>query len=166
MRVKRKWIGSSLVVLLAGATLATAAAAQDAKISRVELRRCGLYANELVAGGKDSKSPSGTRRVVGNSRLVRETREIPASVGTAFGCEVLLRGAPRGAMAGFVAVLRLPVGAARESFRGPQSFPIGEGGGYVGYTFRNEANLVEGDWNLEIWVNEKKLAEASFAVTK
>jgi hypothetical protein len=152
MRAKRKWIGCSLVVLLAGAIPVAGAIAQDAKVSGVDLRQCGVYTNEPGA--------------VGDSRLVRETREIPAGIGTAFGCEVVLRGAPRGAMAEFVVVPRLPAGAARESYRGPQSFPVDEGGGYVGYTFRSEENLVAGPWNLEIWVNEKKLAETAFVVTK
>ena len=166
MKAKRSWIGSGLVMLFAVAMPAAGAAAQDAKISSVELRQCGIYKNEQVAREKGAQSASGTSRAVGNSRLVRETREIPARVGTAFGCEVMLHGAPSGAMAGFVAVLRLPAGAARESFRGSQSFPIGEKGGYVGYTFRREANLVSGDWLLEIWVDEKKVAEAAFVVTK
>ena len=142
------------------------AGAQDAKISKVELRQCGIYSNEPGERESDPTSPSGKRRMVGNNRLVQETRQIPAKLGVSFGCQLTLHGSPMGASAEFLAVMRLPPAAQRKELRGSQSYRIGEEGGYVGYTFRSEASIVGGDWKLEIQVGEKKFAEASFTMKK
>jgi H+/gluconate symporter-like permease len=63
------------------------------------------------------------------------------------------------------AVLRLPPGSPREQLAGSQTYAIGAVG-YVGYTFRNPALLVAGPWTLQVWVQEKKLAEKTFTVTR
>jgi hypothetical protein len=152
----------SALLLVAFASLA---AAQAPQVSSVELQRCGLYESREAAREDDPQSPSGKRRIVHDNRLTKETLSVPARPGTKFGCEIVLHGAPEGAQAQFRAVLRLPPGAPRESLAGSQTYPIG-GVGYVGYTFRNPALLVAGPWTLQIWVQEKKLAEKTFSVTR
>jgi hypothetical protein len=156
------WLAGAAALMLGSMD----AGAQDAKISKVELRQCGIYSHELKERESDTASQSGKRRIVGNNRLVQETSQIPARSGVSFGCQITLHGTPKGATAGFVAVMRLPPGAPRETLRGSQSYPIGGEGGYVGYTFRGGENTVAGNWTLEIWVDEKKFASASFTMKK
>jgi len=152
-----------LALLLAA--IAPLAAAQAPAVSKVELQRCGLYESREGAREDDAQSPSGKRRIVHDNRLTKETLHVPAREGTKFGCEIVLHGTPEGAQAQFRAVLRLPPGSPRAQLAGSQSYAIGALG-YVGYTFRNPALLVAGPWTLQVWVQEKKLAEKTFTVTR
>ena len=144
--------------------LAGAAAAQAPVISRVDLQECGVYESKVERREDDAQSASGRRTIVQDNRLVTETSRVPARVGVKFGCLVVLQGTPAGELATFRAVLRLPAGASREQLSGSQSYAIGESG-YVGYTFRNTDSVVRGEWMLQIWVEERKLAEKAFVVT-
>ena len=156
--------GITGTLLLAALLTPSIADAQDANISKVELHQCGIYSNKFEVRQTDAASASGKHRLVGDNRLVQETREIPAKLGVSFGCQIMLRGSPTGARAEFIAVMRLPAGAPREELRGSQSYGIDQEGGYVGYTFRNAATRVGGTWILEIRVGDRKLADASFIV--
>ena len=142
---------------------ACAAAAQAPVISRVDLQQCGIYDSRIERREEDAQSASGKRAIVQDNRLLTETSRIPARVGVKFGCHVVPQGTPAGELATFRAVLRLPAGAPKEQLSGSQSYVIGDGG-YVGYTFRDTDPVLRGEWTLQIWVGERKLAEKTFLV--
>jgi Domain of unknown function (DUF3859) len=148
----------SLPLLFAGAAIA-----QAPVISKVELQQCGVYESKVERREDDAQSASGKRTIVQDNRLVTETSRIPARIGVKFGCHVVLQGSPAGELATFRAVLRLPAGAPKAQLSGSQSYAIGESG-YVGYTFRRPDSVVRGEWMLQIWVEERKLAEKAFVV--
>lgn len=126
-------------------------------ISRVDLHACGIYEGKVQGRESDAKSASGQRTIVQNERLVNETTRIPLRAGLKFGCQVTLQGVPPGDVVEFRAVLRLPRGESS----GSQAYPIGEPG-YVGYTLRPADP--PGEWALEIWIDQRKLAEKRFAI--
>ena len=148
----------SLLLLFTGAAIA-----QTPVISKVELQACGVYEGRIERREDDALSASGKRAIVQDNRLLTETSRIPARVGVKFGCHVVLQGTPAGGLATFRAVLRLPAGAPKEQLSGSQSYMIGDGG-YVGYTFRSTDPVLRGEWTLQIWVDERKLAEKTFIV--
>ena len=128
--------------------------AQAQDISRVELHACGVYENAIQGREDDTQSASGKRTIVQGQRLVNETSRIPARIGVSFGCQVTLQGTPAGEVVNFRAVMLIPRGQAS----GSQAYRIGEPG-YVGYTLRSAER---GPWVLQIWLDERKLAEKTF----
>ena len=129
-------------------------AAHAQTVSKVELHACGVYERRVENQENDAQSASGKRTIVQDQRLVEETSRIPAKAGISFGCQVTLQGTPTGEVAEFQAVMRLP----RGQVSGSQAFRIGEPG-YVGHTLRTAER---GPWVLEIWIDERKLAEKTF----
>jgi len=148
----------TLALLVTGPALG-----QAPVISKVELQACGVYERTVERREDDARSASGKRTIVQDHRLVNETTRIPGRVGLHFGCQVVLQGAPADGLATFRAVLRLPPGARREELSGSQAYNIGEPG-HVGYTFGSGDALAYGEWTLQIWVDERKLAEKTFVV--
>jgi hypothetical protein len=148
----------TLLLVLAGAAIA-----QTPVISKVELQACGVYERGVERREDDARSASGKRTIVQDLRLVNETTRILGRVGLHFGCQVVLQGAPADGLATFRAVLRPPPGARREELSGSQAYTIGEPG-HVGYTFGSGDALAYGEWTLQIWVDERKLAERTFVV--
>jgi len=144
-----------LRILAALVLLAGAANAQV--ISRVDLQACGTYESTVQGRENDAKSASGKRTIVENERLVSETTRITRRVGVKFGCQVILQGVPPGDVVDFRAVLRLPRGESS----GSHAYRIGEPG-YVGYTLRSTDP--SGEWALEIWIDQRKLAEKRFFI--
>jgi len=142
-------------ILAALALLAGAAHAQV--ISRVDLQACGIYESKVQGRENDAKSASGRRTIVQDERLVNETTRVPWRAGLKFGCQVILQGVPPGDVVDFRAVLRLP----RGEISGSQAYAIGEPG-YVGYTLRRGDPT--GEWALEIWIDQRKLAEKRFLI--
>lgn len=139
------------------------APASSPTVSKVELQACGVYERAVERREDDARSASGKRTIVQDHRLVNETTRIPGRVGLHFGCQVVLQGTPADGLATFRAVLRLPPGARRDELSGSQAYNIGELG-HVGYTFGSGDALAYGEWTLQIWVDERKLAEKTFVV--
>jgi hypothetical protein len=138
------------LVLLAGTAHAQV-------ISRVDLQACGIYESTVQGRENDAKSASGKRTIVQDERLVTETTRLPWRAGLKFGCQVLIQGVPPGDVVGFRAILRFQ----RGEISGSQAYPIGEPG-YVGYTLRSGDPT--GEWALEIWIDQRKLAEKRFLI--
>jgi len=143
---------------LSRAPLALAAGAALAQVvSRVDLQACGLYERSVQAREDDARSASGKRTIVQDERLVTETTRVAWRVGAKFGCQVILQGVRPGVVVDFRAILRFPSG----QISGSQAYPIGEPG-YVGYALREGDPA--GEWALEIWVEQRKLAEKRFFI--
>lgn len=142
--------------ILAALTL-LAGAAHAQVISRVDLQGCGIYERTIQSREDDAQSASGKRTIVHGERLVNETTRLQWRAGVKFGCQVVLQGIPPGDVVDFRAVLRLP----RGEISGSQAYPIGEPG-YVGYTLRRGDPA--GEWALEIWIDQRKLAEKRFFI--
>ena len=143
-------IVAALALLLAGAAHAQV-------ISRVDLHACGTYQSTVQGREDDARSASGKRTIVQDERLVNETTRIARRAGVKFGCQVTLQGVPPGDVVDFRAILRLPRGESS----GSHAYRIGEPG-YVGYTLRNADP--SGEWALEIWIDQRKLAEKRFLI--
>lgn len=142
---------------LAAPSLLLAGAAHAQVISRIDLQACGVYETTARAREDDAQSASGKRTIVQDERLVNETTRLARRTGVRFGCQVLLQGVPPGDVVNFRAVLRLPGGESSGSY----AYRIGEPG-YVGYTLRSTDP--SGEWALEIWIDQRKLAEKRFVI--
>ena len=163
-------IAAALVSASAGAAHAADTAAT---VTGLELRRCGTYAHQTKGKESDNASTSGTHNIVDGLALEKESREVQAALGRAFGCEVMILGSPKGAQATFTAVLQPPgdridprTKAPFKPMRGSKTYPIGEAGGYVGFTFRSEAVMVPGEWTLEVLVGERRFGSTTFKVAR
>ena len=143
--------------------LAGVAAAQEPVVSKVELSACGVYERKVQGREDDAQSASGKRTIVEDHQLLDETTRIPGRVGLHFGCQLVLQGTPARGLATFRAVLRLPPGSHPAQLSGSQTYNIGDPG-HVGYSFGSGDALAYGEWTLQIWVDERKLAEKIFVV--
>lgn len=138
---------------------ASAGAAQEAKVSSIELHHCGLYSNKKTKKESDKASASGTHNVVENNTLIKETRDVPSAQGTSFGCQLKIAGSPVGAAVPFTVILQGP----NRTMKGGNSYPVGSSTEYVGITMTKP--FEPGTWTYRIENEGRTSAEASFTVT-
>ena len=124
---------------LAALSLPLAAAdgpATKANVTKVTLHDCGETGQQVQVGKPRVQLKAGVR----------------------FGCKITMEGSPKGAVAEFRAVVFRP---DEMKVAGNQKYEIGATGGYVGLTLP-PSSLVPGEWRLEIYVGERKMAEQKF----
>ncbi len=148
-----------------GPAAAGEARAQDASVTIVEY---GLYTAETVriehlASGFDSN-------VVQNICHVATTDRVPARIGVQFGFRYHVGGAPVGAEIQLRRVTRFPSPrkpptAAAAQLDAAQSLSMRIGAtSYVGFGFDHDWEVDTGPWYIELWQDERMLAQRRFDV--
>ena len=117
-------------------------------------------------------SPAIPSSSVTDVHLVTETRTIPMQKGVHFGFEYVASGKPRYAKATlhFVVIYPAP-GVMKPGASSPilhdeydRTVIIDAKGSFDGYKLENDWELVPGDWTLEIWNGNTKLASETFTL--
>ena len=159
-----------LSLILALASFAAAAAAQESTVRSAEIVNYGIYRVELT--GQHIPMPStgaGSIHPVSSAILVAKTNQIPAKVGTSFGLMFILNGTPADSEADVDVIVKHP------SFKTPDGkttakldkvtwrYRMDEKVGYT-YTFDHDWEAVPGKWSIEIWWRGKMLTSKRFLV--
>lgn len=142
-----------------------------ARIDRAEIVEKGLYKVEIKERVEDPTTLSGGRYVSSKAELIKDTTTIPA-VPSEFGFRYVVIGEPKGAKVPIRIVAHYPEGgrtnpktgktATKDEF--PQTATIG--GGPVFFFFNLKWAIVPGVWTIEVWAQDRKLAEQKFTLVK
>ena len=163
---------SILLSLLIAAKLCVAAQAQQ--IQSIEIKDVGIYDVEKRGTVDAPGVPiAHHRNIAGATKLIRRTNIIPATIGTNFGFRYSIVGDPIGAPVSLRMAGQFPLGGGRDQTTGQILkgwefvFPGTLGSeSYYSYTLEQDWELIPGNWTLEIWQGNRKLAEQSFTVVK
>lgn len=149
--------------------IASAAAAQQPQVERVEMFEAGIYERGTSSS---YRGPDGVlQSVTEGERLVEATTRIPVRIGVAFGSRYRIEGQPEGSIATLRRVTRYPApgarppGAAAPLFESsaPQEVEIG-GTSYADYKLEEEWELIPGTWTIEIWDGQRLLGSQQFTL--
>jgi hypothetical protein len=152
---------------------AVAAHGQQPRVDRIEVAEYGLYQMETIETAAAPDVPGGSLEIVNKARNVGVTRTIPAQLGVEFGFQYRLIGEPKGADVPLVFRTRFPQPGLVDPSSGKtysrsedvRRITIGPPS-YNAYGFGEAWELVPGVWTLEIWYEDRKLAEQTFMVVK
>ena len=153
---------------------ALAASGQDRpKDVRIVVLHRGIYESVETSKVPDSHIATGTRGLVKDIKLVKETTHVPAAIGAEFGFEYEIDGAEEGQAVKIERVDIFPGdGLHNPNASGPRKserFTIESAVGntsHVLYRFDHEWEVVPGNWVFQLWHGGKKLAEVSFTLVK
>ena len=114
----------------------------------------------------------GKTNKLGSIRKLEATTTVRGKLGTSFGFEYALIGAPAGAQAAIEIVVVLPEpgllnpanGKRTRRERWRPSPSLLSGATIAGYQFEMDWEIVPGRWTFQIWQSDRKLGEQSFCV--
>jgi hypothetical protein len=158
----------SLVVLVAALG---DAAAQDARIDRIEVVGTGIFQAEKTATERAPGTAAGTRHILAGTTLIKSTTRIEARVGVHFGMQFRIAGRPDKAPIRLLSVTQYPAPGLKNPAtgsvmrRGENTLAATIGAvNYRGYLFEHDWELVPGAWTLELWHGGRMLAKQTFQV--
>ena len=143
------------------------------QVTRIKVSNSGIFSAVDQAAQKPAAGAIPFADVT-NVHLTKKTRTIPMSKGVDFGFQYEAVGMPLGEKATlhFVVIYPSP-GISKPGSPSPllrdeydQKVRIGVKGSYDGYELDNDWELVPGDWTLEIWSGNNKLASETFTLVK
>ena len=166
----RRWSLGALAAL-AMVVAAGGTAAQQGKLDRLEVIQSGLYTANVARRDSAPGTPTGKASLIDGPSFYSDSARVPAQLGIRFGFQYRLIGSPPGREARLRGVWRKPEpgitnpvngNTYRESVR---DFSASIGDTQIhGYGFDQPWEIVEGEWILEIWHNERLLASRTFVV--
>jgi hypothetical protein len=163
-----------LVICLLAA--AASAAAQTPTVTAVTITAAGTYTAETTSTPARSgqQSPTGTVGTDVNWQFKSDSPDVFGEVGTEFGIEFRIDGAPSGEAVTLYLAITFPPQGIRNPNTGEVmhtakiAFPNMKIGdlSILGYGFDSAWEIVPGVWSLQIWYQNRMLAEKSFTVSK
>ena len=154
--------------------LGSLCSAQAPQIARIDVTEFGVYSADQKQAGPSSVDGV-PQRTVANVRLEQQTRIVPLRKGVHFGFRYTIAGSPVGAPVQLRMVTLYPPGGLHNpSAHAPiqrsefaMTRKIGEGySSYHGVALDFDWALVPGDWTLEIWNGDRRLASQVFTLVK
>ena len=150
-------------------TFLAAANAQTPRIDRIEITEAGIYQRGNIV----SDPTRGNDAMIDSAKLVKSTTTIPARIGTTFGFRGKLVGQPSGGKITLKKVTRFPPPGIRNSVTGQMQMSEDENIiGSIGAEFFTDGrfddpdDMIPGNWVMEIWYENQKLAQQQFMVVK
>lgn len=146
------------------------ALAQTPQITRIDVTEFGEYALDVQT--TDANSTNGIpQRTVGNVRQLQQTRTIHLHKDMHFGFRYTIVGSPNGADVELRMVVLFPrsgvqrPGTSTPIFRDESARMRTIGLNYYrGYSINDDWLLVPGDWTLELWSGDRRLASETFTL--
>ncbi len=159
---------SALALLM----FAVQAAAQDARIDRVEVLEFGFYTSDKT--GTSTTAPgaaAGRTDTITNVRFLKAPSKVAAGSGVGIGIRFESVGRSRGEETTIRSVWKIPAPGVTNPRSGNTyrqsvvEFKTRVGDVHMrGYTFDEEWEVVRGVWTLEIWQDDRMLAAHNFTV--
>ena len=168
--MRRRIVGS--LVLFLGIILTFAGVTFAADV-RVEIVDCGIYKRVLKKTYKDDKAVVGYQSTVKNVTFIKQTTEVPATLGTRFGVHYIVYGKPEGSTIKIKEVIIFPAKGLtnpktkKTQYRDEEYVTVSVGNKCLcGYGFDEAWEAVPGTWIIQLLYKGKKLAEKTFVVYK
>jgi hypothetical protein len=161
----KKLVGWAIVFLI----VVCGTIANAADISKIKILEYGIFEAQQTRSVEARDTSSGVISLLNNIKLVKETNTIFADIGTRFGIRYSVEGDINGANVEIsVKVLhpRMVNPSNNKELTLDQWTIYKEIGknGYSGWTFDHSWELVPGDWIIQLWCADRKLAEQSFTI--
>jgi len=170
------WIWTALTACFLFATDApvmTAAQAQSGSVTGATITWYGIYQAEEIKKEQDAGAAGGTHRTSTNVKppAVNSDR-IPIADNRRFGFGFKLVGEPASARVKLKTVQKIPSPGVLNTVTGKRSMSgqhestvtIGSTAAFTGFVIGKAANVPPGNWTFEIWHDNRKLAEKTFAL--
>ena len=162
----------AIIALVCLPALTTSGQDRPKDVRIVVLHR-GIYESVETSKVPDSHIATGTRGLVKDIKLVKETTHVPAVIGAEFGFEYEIDGAEEGQTVKIERVDIFPgdglhnpnASGPRKSERITIESAVGNTS-HVLYRLDHDWEVVPGNWVLQLWHGGKKLAEVSFTLVK
>ncbi|HWP26515.1 MAG TPA: DUF3859 domain-containing protein [Xanthobacteraceae bacterium] len=142
------------------------ARAQAVQIEQIEITEVGIYCADTIGRIPFEEHPGGFRNIVANIKLLKQTTEIPALLGTRFGFYYAIAGRPHGASLTLRTVTKYPSPGLHDPDQGKTFLTSGHsytatigGTGYQGYHLEYDWEIVPGVWTFEFWQQNRKVGE-------
>jgi hypothetical protein len=152
------------------------AVAQTPNVTGITITNAGTYTGDSVSAPARSgqESPTGTIGTDTNWRFVSDSHDVLGKVGTQFGMEFRIDGAPPGEAVTLYLAITFPAPGIRNPNTGALmtsakiAFPNMKVGSrcVVGYGFENDWEIVPGLWILQVWYQDQMLSGQNFTVGK
>ncbi len=169
------WLLAAAASGAAAQTTATVAE-KGPTIAGVTVTNAGTYIGQSTSAAAHAGqlSPTGTIGTEADWHFVSDAPDVAGKVGTQFGIEFRIDGAPPGDNVTLYLVLAFPPQGIRNPNTGDTmhaaniAFPNMKIGALclLGYGFDNAWEIVPGVWKQQVWYQNHMLAERSFVVTK
>lgn len=144
-----------------------------ADITDIDISEYGIYTSEIIGTIYAPLTTSGKYNLVKNIQLVEKTDKIPAAKGTKFGLFYVINGDIDGEEVNITEIVKFPNPGYRDPqtgklFRQSEFSSIKKIGSknFVAGVFAEDWDLYPGNWQIQLWHNNQKLAEKSFFVFK
>ena len=147
--------------------------AQSARIDKIEIVGAGIMSQNTKPKTLANKDISTGQTLVGDTELTTSTTTIPAKKGTRFGIVVNISGAQPDRETTIKVVWLYPRGT---SIKNPDGGPaklrdeyddkrkIGENNAKFYWVMNEDYALVPGKWTVELWQDDRRLAQQSFTL--
>jgi hypothetical protein len=140
------------------------------QVDRIDIVEKGLYKVEVKKEIADPKLLSGHRVVSSKAEHLKDTDTIPAVSGAQFGFRYVVTGTPKDAKVPVRIVAIYPEGGRKNPSNGkvalkdefPQTAIIGPGTQF--FFFSLKWGLVPGIWTIQVWCQDRKMAEQKFTL--
>jgi hypothetical protein len=163
------WLRTLLCLVFASMGSA-AALAKQISVDRIEIVTFGIFSPGTVTSKEARPGTNGITQREGR-KLLSQTETVPGVVGTTFGIQYVVRGAPKGQNVKLTYITRFPpsgmVNAKGEKLEKSQ-FDWDDTIGKTAirtYTLDDAWEIVPGDWNMEFYYEGRKIGEKRFTVT-
>ena len=172
--VVSKLLACSLLILASAVLVRgqepSASSTPAVRVDRIEIVEKGLYRVEIKKEIEDPNVLSGHRIVQSKADHLKDTETIPAVSGTQFGFRYVVIGEPNGAKVPTRIVANYPEGGRQNPYNGkialkdefPQTATIGGPPNF--FFFNMKWGMVPGVWRIEVWCQDRKLAEQKFTL--
>jgi hypothetical protein len=167
-RMQKIWCMAISAVFIAGCAMS----AYAADLQGAVIGRYGIYQSDVTKKEPAAKAAAGYKTVSENIVFMLQTDKIMAAAGTKFGFEYIIQGSPEGDKVDLmVKYLHPPMTnpASGKTFAGQdiitEQRTIG-GPELIGYEFDEAWEIVPGQWTIQLFYGDKKLAEKTFQIIK
>ncbi len=144
-----------------------------ADVIEIDIVEYGIYTSEIIGTIYAPLTTSGKYNLVKNVKLVQKTDKIPATKGTKFGLFYVIRGDGDDEEVNITEIVKFPNPGYRDPstgklFRQSEFSSIKKIGSknFAAGMFSEDWDLYTGNWLVQLWYNNQKLAEKSFTVYK
>lgn len=156
------WPGLAAILIALCVSIGRANA-QVPAVESIELVECGIFEMQVVESRPAPGMASKQVTIATAPRLCVSTARVPAALGVKFGCTFVVRGHSRGTLVRVRGATIPPAHAAASEAQ--WQVPAGSPTGWF-HSFEREADLVAGEWVLELFLGGRKHAERRFTVVR
>ncbi|MFC1488342.1 DUF3859 domain-containing protein [Thermodesulfobacteriota bacterium] len=164
----KKWFW---VLVMLGALLPVPTISAAAEVYGIEIFDYGIYTAVVKKEIKDKNLVGGGFSKIKQIQFIERTTKIPATQNLTFGFQYLIKGRPQGGKIKIRKTTIFPSAGLKNPKTGKTGYKnevdltakIGEKV-CEGYRFDEEWEMVPGNWTIQLWYKDRKLAEENFNV--